>query len=102
MIPKRQTGIFEKEKYLKQSDQLLCSFCNVKGALDHLKYKYFEFQKCFNLWLHLYFIYCVALFLFVSQFEFEFPNIAAARKEIDLLCHKVLIERLLLGPAKRQ
>jgi len=35
---------------LKQGDQLLCSFCNVKGALDHL------------------------------------------------LCHKVLIERLLLRP----
>ena len=99
MIRKRQTGIFEKEKYLKQSDQLLCSFCNVKGALDHLKYKYFEIQKYFNLQLHFYFL---ALFLFVSQFEFEFPNIAAARKDIDLLCHKVLIERLLLGPAKRQ
>ena len=55
---KIQTLIFEKVKYLKESDQLLCSFCNVKGALDHLinyiQYKIFSSCGCIYIRLHVF------------------------------------------------
>lgn len=46
-----------KVKYLKESNQLLCSFCNVKGALDHLRSPSYSdtIQKNPMIsWLHLY------------------------------------------------
>ena len=51
-----QQPLKDKVTYLKESHQLLCSFCNVKGALDHLinQSLYNTIQNILISWLHLF------------------------------------------------